>query len=125
GAALESKYCCAVFNSLRAAFFFSRMTFSSARDTYDASMVPLLRPPQVFVPDDGLLDPAPEANVDHEGGAASLHDRAGHAVEPVVRPPSLDARIDDDRHMLADLEGLERPGNRGEPALAGTAAALQ
>src|SRR2546430_3689739 len=39
-AAWESEYCCSGFNSPRTAFSFSRMTFSSARDTYDSSMVP-------------------------------------------------------------------------------------
>src|SRR5438128_2309798 len=63
-------------------------------------------------------------DVNHEGGSAMLHDRARHAVEPVVRPPFLDTRIDDDRHALADLEGLQRPRDGGEPALARTAAEL-
>src|SRR2546430_1398541 len=105
-AAWESEYCCSGFTSPRTAFSFSRITFSSARDTYDSSMVPLLRAPQVLGPDDGLLDSATEPDVDDESGAAMLYDGARHAVEPVVRPPFLDARIDDDRHALADLEGL-------------------
>src|SRR2546428_562077 len=108
-AAWESEYCCSGFNSPRTAFSFSRMTFSSVRDTYDSSMVPLLRPPQVLGPDDGLLDPVAKTDIDDEGGAAALHDRAGHAVEPVVRPPFLHARIVADLHVLPHLSRSQHP----------------
>src|SRR5207247_4477020 len=107
--AWESEYCCSGFNSPRTTFSFSRMSFSSARDTYDSSMVSLLGPPQVLGPDDRLLDPTAEADVDHEGGAATLHDRARHAVEAVVRPPFLDTRVDDNRQPLVDLRSMQRP----------------
>src|SRR3989449_8172813 len=122
--ASERECGCSEFGSPRAAFSFSRMIFSAARDTFDSSIVPLLGAPQVFRAYDGLLDPHAEAEVDHESGTASLHDRTRHAVEPVVGQPFLDARVDDDRHALADIERLERPGDRREPAVAGAAAAL-
>src|SRR5207247_9948429 len=120
--AWESEYCCSGFNSPRTTFSFSRMSFSSARDTYDSSMVSLLGAPQVLGPDDRLLDPTAEADVINDGGSAMLHDRARHAVEPVVRPPFLYTRIDDARHALAVCDGEQRPRDGGEPALARTAA---
>src|SRR5207253_10778274 len=54
--------------------------------------------------------PISEADVDEERGPPLPDDGPGHAVEAVVRPPFLQARIDHDRHALADFEGLERPG---------------
>src|SRR6266705_1771109 len=122
--AWEREYCCSGLSSPRAPFSFSRMTFSSARETNTSSMIPLLRPPQVLGPDHGLFDLAAEPHVDEERAAAPPDDGARHAVEAVVRPAALDARVDDDRHVFAVLEGLERPRDRGEPALAGAAAEL-
>src|SRR5438128_10432230 len=87
-------------------------------------MVPLLRPPQVLGSDDCFLDPAAEADVDDEDGAAAFHDRARHAMEPVVGPTFLHARSDDARHPLPDFELGVRPRARGEPALARAAAEL-
>src|SRR5439155_4142900 len=83
-----------------------------------------LRAPQVLGPDDGLLDATAEADVDEERGRPLPDDGPGHAMEAVVRPPFLQARIDHDRHALAVFEGLERAGDGGKPALARAAAEL-
>jgi len=78
--------------------------------------------PQMFWPGHHDLHLVAIADLDHEGLALISYDSSCLTVEPGVGHPSMDAGIEDDVHLLTNLEFLELRSDWREPSPAGALA---